>query len=134
MRPHPLQAADQHPQAGGVEEPDLVQVDDELVVALADQIDEQLAEPRRGLDIDLALDGDDLDAVLAVVTQLQIHQSSSRNARRHRSARLGRMGRRRHRRGAIPVTFNHAPLSICTKADSGRPPKAGTRPGSAEGG
>jgi hypothetical protein len=26
MRPHPLQAADQHPQGGGVEVPDLVQV------------------------------------------------------------------------------------------------------------
>ena len=30
--PHPLQAPDQHPEAGGVEEPDLVQVDDELVL------------------------------------------------------------------------------------------------------
>src|SRR5205823_12121231 len=40
--PHPPQAPDQHPEAGGVEEPDLVQVDDELVAALADQVDEQL--------------------------------------------------------------------------------------------
>src|SRR5207247_8141062 len=62
--PHPLQAPDQHPEAGGVEEPDLVQVDDELVVALADQVDEQLTQPRRRIDIDLALDVDDLDAVL----------------------------------------------------------------------
>ena len=87
VRPHPLQAADQHPQAGGVEEPDLVQVDDELVAVLAGQIDEQLTQPRRGVDIDLALDVDDLDAVLAVVTQLQIHKSSSRHARRHRRHR-----------------------------------------------
>jgi len=77
MRPHPLQAAGQHPQAGGVEEPDLVQVDDELVVVLAGQIDEQLTQPRRGVDIDLALDVDDLDAVLGVVTQPQIDKSSS---------------------------------------------------------
>src|SRR5439155_10538905 len=42
VRPHPPQAPDQHPEAGGVKEPDLVQVDDELVVVLADQIDEQL--------------------------------------------------------------------------------------------
>jgi hypothetical protein len=56
MRPHPLQAADQHPQAGGVEEPDFLQVADELAVVRADQIDEQLAETRRGIDIDLALD------------------------------------------------------------------------------
>src|SRR6266487_4359519 len=75
--PHPPQAPDQHPEAGGVEEPDLVQVDDELVAALADQIDEQLTQPRRRIHIDLAPDVDDLDAVLGVVTQLQIHTSSS---------------------------------------------------------
>ena len=48
MGPHPLQAPDQYPEAGRVEEPDLVQVDDELVAALADQVDEQLPESRRG--------------------------------------------------------------------------------------
>ncbi len=37
--PHPLQAPDQHPEAGGVEEPDLVQVDDELAAAPADQVE-----------------------------------------------------------------------------------------------
>jgi hypothetical protein len=74
---HPLQAPDQHPEAGGVEEPDLVQVDDELVAALADQVDEQLPQPRRRIHIDLALHVDDLDAILGVVTQLQIHTSSS---------------------------------------------------------
>ncbi len=84
MRPHPLQAPDQHPQAGGIEEPDLLQVDDKLVVVLADQIDEQLTQPRRGVDIDLAPDVDDLDAVFAVVPQLQIHESSSRHAWCHR--------------------------------------------------
>jgi hypothetical protein len=47
------------------------------LVVLADQIDEQVTEPRRGIDIDLAPDVDDLDAVLVVVTQLQIHGSSS---------------------------------------------------------
>src|SRR2546421_8895965 len=75
--PDPLQAPDQHPEAGGVEEPDLVQVDDELAAALADQVDEQLPQPRRRIHIDLAPDVDDLDAVLDVVTQLQIHTSSS---------------------------------------------------------
>src|SRR5206468_4266125 len=77
VRPHPPQAPDQHPEAGGVEEPDLVQVDDELVIALADQVDEQLPQPWRRIHIDLAPDVDDLDAVLGVVTQLQIHTSSS---------------------------------------------------------
>jgi len=65
------------PEAGGVEELNLVHVDNELVVVLADQIDEQLTEPRRRVDIDLAPDVDDLDAVLVVVIQLQIHESSS---------------------------------------------------------
>src|SRR5262249_10641843 len=59
------------------EEPDLVQVDDEPVAALADQVDEQLPQPRRGVDIDLAPHVDDLDAVPGVVTQLQVHASSS---------------------------------------------------------
>src|SRR6266487_3131949 len=68
---------DQYPEAGGVEEPDLVQVDDELAAALADQVDEQLPQPRRRIHIDLALHVDDLDAVLGVVTQLQVHTSSS---------------------------------------------------------
>jgi len=45
--PHPLHAADQHPEASGVEEPDLLQVDDEVVVVLADQVDEQLTQLRR---------------------------------------------------------------------------------------
>src|SRR5580765_3999337 len=75
--PHPPQAPDQYPQAGGVEEPDLIQVDDELVAALADQVDEQLPQPRRRIDIDLAPHVDDLDTVPGVVTQLQIHTSSS---------------------------------------------------------
>ena len=41
------------------------------------QVDEQLPEPRRGIHIDLALHVDDLDAVRGVVTQLQVHMSSS---------------------------------------------------------
>ena len=45
MRPHPLQTAYQHPEAGGVKEANLVYVDNELVVVLVDQIDEQLTEP-----------------------------------------------------------------------------------------
>jgi len=40
VRPHPVQAPDQHSETGGVKEPDLVQVDDELVAVLAGQIDE----------------------------------------------------------------------------------------------
>src|SRR5690348_16682648 len=57
--------------------PTLVQVDDELAAALDGQAGEQLPQPRRGIDIDLALHVDDLDAIRGVVTQLQIHESSS---------------------------------------------------------
>jgi len=56
VRPHPLQAADQHPQAGGVEEPDLLQVDDVAAAYAAGRIQLDLvpvavrsAERGRGL-------------------------------------------------------------------------------------
>jgi hypothetical protein len=45
MGPHPPQAPAQYPEAGGVEEPDLVQVEDELAAAHADQVDEQPRSP-----------------------------------------------------------------------------------------
>src|SRR6202162_5214965 len=77
VRPHSLQRADQHSETGEVQEHDRLHVDDELVIVLVDEIDEQLTEPRRRVDVDLALDVDDLDAVLVVVTQLQVHKSSS---------------------------------------------------------
>src|ERR1700761_4818900 len=73
----PLEAADQHPETGGVEELDLLHVDHELVVVLVDQVDQELTKPRRRVDVDLALDVDNLDVVLVVVTKLQIHKSSS---------------------------------------------------------
>src|SRR5882762_4901627 len=79
VRSHPLQPSDQHAKPGGVEELDLLHVDDELVVVLVDEIDEQLTEPRGRVDVDLALDIDDLDAVLVVVTQLQIHKILQRH-------------------------------------------------------
>src|SRR5208282_1254760 len=77
VRAHSLQPADQHTETGRVQELDLLHVDDELVVVLVNEIDEQLTEPRRRVDVNLAFHVDDLDAVLVVVTQLQIHKSSS---------------------------------------------------------
>src|SRR6516164_5460063 len=73
---NPLEAADEHTQAGGVEELHLLHVHHQLVVTVVDQVDEQLTQPRGGIDIDLALDVDDLDAVGRVMLQLQIHKSS----------------------------------------------------------
>src|SRR6266513_1591337 len=57
--------------------PTLSRLTTSWVAARADQVDEQLPQPRRRIHIDLALHADDLDAVLGVVTQLQIHTSSS---------------------------------------------------------
>src|ERR1700744_2240800 len=77
VRPHPLEPADQDPEARGVEELDLLHVHYQLVVLLVDELYEQLAQARRGVDVDLTFDVDDLDAVLVAVRQLQIHKSSS---------------------------------------------------------
>src|SRR3984885_7647383 len=75
--PDPLQAADQDPKTGGVEELDLFHIHDELVETGVDQLDQQLTQAWRGVDVDLAFHLDDLDSILAVVIQLQIHKSSS---------------------------------------------------------
>src|SRR5215472_9099499 len=80
MRPDPLQAADQHTQAGGVEELDLLHIHHELIEAGVDQLDEKLTQARRGVDVDLAFHVDDLDPILGVVIQLQIHKILQRHA------------------------------------------------------
>src|SRR5262252_8397744 len=77
MRPDPLQAADQDTQAGGVQELDLLHIHHELIEPGVDQLDEKLTQARRGVDVDLAFHVDDLDPILGVVIQLQIHKSSS---------------------------------------------------------
>src|ERR1700741_4760546 len=55
-----LEAADEHTKPGGVEELHLLHVHHQLVVTVVDQVDEQLTQPRGGIDIDLPLDVDDL--------------------------------------------------------------------------
>src|SRR5439155_24424972 len=69
----PLQAAHQHPEPGGVEEVDALEVDDDLVLALADQLDEPLAEARRGVDVDLTLDGQHGPTVAIGDVETEIH-------------------------------------------------------------
>ena len=54
-----LQAADQDAEAGGVEELDRLHVDDEVVDAGGDQLGDLVAQLGRGVDVDLAADGDD---------------------------------------------------------------------------
>ncbi len=74
---HPLEPPDQDTEARGVEEVDLLHVDKKVEVALVDQIDEELTQSRRRVDIDLTLDLHDGESVLGAVIQLQIHRSSS---------------------------------------------------------
>ncbi len=126
MRPHPLQAADQHPQAGGVEEPDLLQVDDELVVVLADQIDEQLTQPRRGVDVDLALDVDDLDAVLAVVDPASDPQVLQRHARRHLNVQPGQWAGVASAESVILCSIQPRSVIISTRNHAFGHPRRGT--------
>src|SRR6516164_3939033 len=75
-----LEAADEHPKAGGVKELHLLHVHHELVVPVVDQVDEKLTQPRGGIDIDLALDVDDLNPVRRVMLQLQVHKILPRHA------------------------------------------------------
>src|SRR5215470_12100500 len=71
-----LEPADEHAQAGGVEKLHLLHVHHQLVVTAVHQIDKKLTQPRGGIDIDLALDIDDLDPIRRVMLQLQVHKSS----------------------------------------------------------
>ena len=67
-----LEGADEHTEAGGVEELDLRHVDDDLVVAFTDQLDELLAELRRRVDVDLPADLEVVqDVVLGAVYEGQ---------------------------------------------------------------
>src|SRR5207245_1959655 len=77
VAPEPLESAHQDAETGGVEEVDGFEVDDDLVLALADELDEALAEPRRGVDVDLPPDGEHGPAVPLVDIQAEIHRSSS---------------------------------------------------------
>src|SRR5215467_1690630 len=71
-----LEPADEYAQAGGVEELHLLHVHHQLVVTTIHQIDKKLTQPRGGIDIDLALDIDDLDPIRRVMLQLQVHKTS----------------------------------------------------------
>jgi hypothetical protein len=60
-----------------VEELDLLHVHHELVMPVVHQFNKQFTQPGGGVDVDLALNVDDLDAIPGVVVKLQIHKSSS---------------------------------------------------------
>ena len=68
VRADPLQAAYQHAEAGGVEELDRFHVDDEVVAAGLDEVDQLLPQLRRGVHVDLPADCDH-----GVVRRVGIH-------------------------------------------------------------
>src|SRR5215469_6478797 len=128
---HALETADEHAQAGGVEELHLLHVHHELVVAVVDKVNEKLTQPRGGIDVDLALDVDNLDPVRRVMLQLQVHKSSrtmrsllfSRHALtcRHRCPSLQGAG--------APSRIEPRTDVMSTRVHASRHPAYGQRPG-----
>jgi hypothetical protein len=68
-----LEPAHEHPETGGVEEVHALQVDDDAVLALTDQLDQPLAEPGRGVDVDLAAHTEHGVPVSLLDVQTEIH-------------------------------------------------------------
>src|SRR6202011_3214184 len=90
MATKPLETADQHPEAGRVEEVHALEVDDDLVLALADQLDQLLSESGRGVDVDLPLHrqhGERRVGVVYVETKLHRRASSWTDLLRQRYRR-----------------------------------------------
>ena len=109
-----FQAAHQHPQAGGVEELDLLHVHHELVKPGVHQFDQKLTQARcsdKCASISPS-DLDDLDPILGVVIQLQIHKILQRQAVRVKAC-SPLAGTRAPWCGNVhPRAFNHA-LTSC---------------------
>ena len=71
-----LEGADEHAEAGGVEELHGPEVDDDVAVALHRRADEQLAQAGGRAEVDLTPDGDDGHAVGHLDVQPQVHPRS----------------------------------------------------------
>src|SRR5947209_10613558 len=69
----PLEATDAHAEARGVEEVDTFQVDDDVVLALADQLHQPFAKPRRGVDVVLPTNSEDGRAAPLGDVETEIH-------------------------------------------------------------
>src|SRR5581483_3650136 len=72
-----LETADEHAQAGGVEEVDALQVHDDLVLALADEFHQLLAQAGSRIDVHLAAHGEDRRAVLLLYIETKLHRQGS---------------------------------------------------------
>ena len=69
--------ADQHTEAGGVQELDGLHVDDQVVLPRAHQVDQLLAQLGRRVDVDLATHHDDRAVPFCAVVKGQVNCSSS---------------------------------------------------------
>ena len=72
-----LQSSDQHPEPGRVQEVDLLQVDDDVVGPVAHQLDQLLAELRRGVHVDLPGHLEHRVVAVFVHVEVEIHPLSS---------------------------------------------------------
>src|SRR5687768_3585518 len=82
VAPHTLQPADQHAEAGRVEELDAFEVDQDRALTLVDQLDQLLAELWCRVDVDLALHRQDGPTVAFFDVKPKIHVRSLRALRR----------------------------------------------------
>src|SRR5712691_7630919 len=73
MAAEPLQPAHQHAKAGGVEEVDGLEVDDDAVLSLADQLDEALAEAGSRVDVHLTAHRENCPTVAFTYLETEIH-------------------------------------------------------------
>jgi hypothetical protein len=69
----PLQPADEDAEARRVQEVDVLHVHDEVVGTARHEVDELLAQLRRGVDVDLATHHDDGAVALGTGRQGQVH-------------------------------------------------------------
>jgi hypothetical protein len=68
-----LEPADEHAEPGRVQEVDLLQVDDDVVGAVADQLDQLLAQLWRGVDVDLTGHLEHRVVVILAHVEVEIH-------------------------------------------------------------
>src|SRR5438552_4323951 len=73
---HSFQPADEHTEAGGVEEVHFLHVDDDVRRAALHEVDQGLAEAGSGVHVDLASERDDAGAVLRPGLDVEVHARS----------------------------------------------------------
>src|SRR5437764_2808144 len=76
VRAQPLDAADEHPEGGRVDEGRIAEVDDDVLAALADHLEELLLELRSRVEIDLPGERNDVGVVSQLLRlDIEVHSS-----------------------------------------------------------